>query len=84
MTFSEKLEGRSWKESWIEGWIEGWQEGWQEGRKEGFQEARKQITFSLLKEGVETKFIVKITNLPLTDIECLRATLGNIPVASEI
>ena len=65
MTFAEKLEEQ------------GIVKGRQEGRKEAFQEASEKFALRLLKERIETKFIVKMTDLSLADIECLRARLVN-------
>jgi hypothetical protein len=46
------------------------------GRKEGRQEGRQEVALSMLKEGVDTAFVVKTTCLSLTDIERLTESLS--------
>jgi predicted transposase/invertase (TIGR01784 family) len=66
-----KLEGK--REGRREGVLEGRREGVLEGRREGMQN----VALTMLKEGVDIAFIVKVTSLSVEEVEHLRESLSS-------
>lgn len=58
-----------------EGLQEGLQKGKLEGRQEGRLEEKRKIALEMLKEGLSTQLIARITKLNNEEIETLRNNL---------
>lgn len=77
MTIAEQFRQEGLQRGLQEGKLAGLQEGLQRGKQEGLHEALKNVTLSLLGQGMSTIQITAITGLSASEIENLKARASN-------
>lgn len=53
----------------------GFEEGIEQGIEQGFEQGIYQTALNMLKEGLETTFISRITGLDAAQLECVKETM---------